>query len=111
MKAGEGPTVTFDALSVRRYSVMPLQEDARALDILRGVDAGALERCNDTAARFRLVLHVLNSLLAPLEFQGFVEGQVALLNAPEDAVLLGVLARVDQGCRGKAGGRRNGQKQ
>jgi hypothetical protein len=24
---------------------MPVQEDARALDILRGVDAGALERC------------------------------------------------------------------
>jgi hypothetical protein len=27
---------------------MPLQEDAPALDILRGVDAGAFERCDDT---------------------------------------------------------------
>jgi hypothetical protein len=88
---------------------MPLQEDARALDVLRGVDAGALERCNDTAARFRLVLQVLDSLLAPLEFQGFIEVQVALLDALEDAVLLGVLARVDQGRAGEAAGRRNGQ--
>src|SRR3954466_450700 len=88
---------------------MLLQEDARALDVLRGVDAGALERCNDTAARFRLVLQVLDSLLALLEFQGCIEVQFALLDAVEDAVLLGVLARVDQGRAGEAAGRCNGQ--
>jgi hypothetical protein len=38
---------------------MPLQEDARALDILRGVDAGALERCDDTV-RLGLVLQGLH---------------------------------------------------
>ena len=73
---------------------MPLQEDARALDVLRGVDAGALERCNDTAARLSPGSSgSWISLLAPLEFQGFIEVQVALLDALEDAVLLGVLAR------------------
>jgi hypothetical protein len=42
---------------------MPLQEDARALDILRGVDAGALERCDDTV-RLGLVLQGLHVSLA-----------------------------------------------
>src|SRR2546423_9946367 len=108
MMAGEGPAIISGARTEARLrSVMLLQEDARALDILRGVDAGALERCNDTAARFRLVLQVLDSLLAPLEFQSLMEAQVAILDTLENAVLLGVLARVDQRRAGEAGGRRN----
>src|SRR3954467_5652780 len=90
---------------------MLLQEDARALDVLRGVDAGALERCNDTAARFRLVLQVLDSLLALLDLCGFIEVQLALLDALEDAVLLGVLARVGRGRAGEAAGRGNGRRE
>src|SRR3954454_15795584 len=109
MMAGEGPAITFGARAeARRRSVMLLQEDARALDILRGVDAGAFQRCNETV-RLGLVLQVLDSLLALLEFQGFIEVQVALLDALEDAVLLGVLARVNQGRAGEAAGRCNGQ--
>ena len=70
---------------------MPLQEDARALDILRGVDAGALQRCNDTV-RLGLVLQVLHPRLALLQLLPFIERQVALLDVLEDAVLLVVLA-------------------
>ena len=89
---------------------MPLQEDAPALDILRGVDAGALERCDDTV-RLGLVLQILHAGLTLQQLLGFVEVQIALLHALEDAVLLGVLACVDQGCPSEAGGRCNSQKQ
>src|SRR6266496_2542497 len=89
---------------------MLLQEDARALDILRGVDAGALERCDDTV-RLGLVLQVLHARLALQQLLGFIEVELARLDALEDAVLLGVLARVDPGRAGEAGGRCNGQKQ
>ena len=67
---------------------MLLQEDAPALDILRGVDAGALERCDDTV-RLGLVLQVLHARLALQQLLGFGEVQVATLDALEDAVLLG----------------------
>src|SRR5438445_12608463 len=111
MMAGEGPAITFGARAEARLrSVMLLQEDAPALDILRGVDAGALERCDDTV-RLGLVLQVLHARLALQQLLGFGEVQVATLDALEDAVLLGVLARVDQGRAGEAGGRCNSQKQ
>ena len=73
---------------------MPLQEDARALDVLRGADAGAFER-RDDAVGLDLVFKVLHAGLTLQQLLTFIERQVALLNALEDAVLLGVLARIE----------------
>ena len=69
---------------------MLLQEDAPALDILRRMNGGALERCDDTV-RLGLVLQVLHPRLALQQLLGFGEVQVAALDTLEDAVLLGVL--------------------
>src|SRR4029079_11374792 len=102
------PTITFCVRAELRGSVMLLQEDARALDILRGVNAGAFQRCDDTV-RLGPVLQVLHAGLALQQLLAFGEVQVALLDALEDAVLLGVLARVDQWSSSETAGRRNSQ--
>ena len=115
--ADDGPAINFTMHHLhyvwaesRRRSIMLLQEDARALDILRDMDADALERCDDTV-RLGLVLQVPHARLALQQLLCFVEVEFTRLDALEDAVLLGVLARVDQGRAGEAGGRCNSQKQ
>ena len=81
---------------------MLLDEDARALNRLRGVDARTFER-RDEAVGLGLVFQVLHMGLAVRQLLAFVEADAAPHDAVVDAVLLGVLARVNLGRPDEAG--------
>ncbi|MBA7687867.1 hypothetical protein ES703_96341 [subsurface metagenome] len=89
-------------------SVVLLDEDARALNALRGMDARPFER-RDDAVGLGLVFQVLHMVLALDELRGLGGGQTARHHAVVDAVRLGVLARVDPRRAGEARCRGDGK--
>src|SRR5262249_41179027 len=83
-------------------SVGLLDEDARALNGLRGVDACTFTK-RDDAVGLGLVFQVLHVSLALGELDGLGQGQLARHRTVDDALLLGVLARIDPRGAGEAG--------
>src|SRR5262249_22624991 len=101
------PTIA-SASGVR--SVVLLDEDARALNVLRGVDAQPLERSDDGVS-LGLVFQVLHVGLALYQLHRFRRGQTTGRHAVGDAMRLRVLARIDPGRAGEAGCRGDGKYQ
>jgi len=89
---------------------MLLEEDPRALDVLRGVNARAFER-RDEAVGLGLVFQVLHMGLTLRQLLAFGEADASRIDAVVDAMRLGVLARIDQGRAGETGSAGNGESQ